>query len=100
MKNIYDFIGHDYAQTRQPDLRILGRLMELLRLPPGARIADVGAGTGNYSNALADCGYIIKAIEPSQSMRRQAASRPGVCWIAVVGNNVMKQAPLACGELR
>lgn len=88
MRSIYDSIGHDYARTRQSDPRILSKLVEQLRLPLGARIADVGAGTGNYSNALADRGYIIKAIEPSLSMRRQAAVRPGVCWVAGVAESI------------
>lgn len=88
MRSIYDAIGHDYARTRQSDSRILSMLVEQLQLPPGARIADVGAGTGNYSNALADRGYIINAIEPSLSMRRQAAVRPEVCWIAGVAESI------------
>jgi SAM-dependent methyltransferase len=43
-------------------------------------MCDVGAGTGNYTNALADRGYRIEAIEPSVVMRQQATPHPAVAW--------------------
>jgi len=43
-------------------------------------IADVGAGTGNYSNALAQHGYKVQATEPSELMRSQARRVPDVQW--------------------
>jgi 2-polyprenyl-3-methyl-5-hydroxy-6-metoxy-1,4-benzoquinol methylase len=46
-----------------------------------AEISDVGAGTGNYSCALARRGYTIKAIEPSIVMRSQAEQREAVEWL-------------------
>ena len=68
----YDSIGRDYNQNRTADHRILAVIKDLLGLPPGSTIADIGAGTGNYSNALADLGYKIEAVEPSGEMRSQA----------------------------
>ena len=35
------------------DPKIVDAIVELLGVPPGSAIADVGAGTGNYSCALA-----------------------------------------------
>ena len=43
---------------------------------------DVGAGTGNYSVALARLGYRVTAVEPSATMREQAEDTPGVRWVA------------------
>ncbi len=77
---IYDTIGRDYNRSRRADPSIVRIIHELLDLPPGSTVADIGAGTGNYANALADLGYRIQAVEPSDRMRRQATPHPGVQW--------------------
>jgi ubiquinone/menaquinone biosynthesis C-methylase UbiE len=79
---LYDRIGEGYVASRAADPRIVGELTRLLDLPAGAAIADVGAGTGNYANALAEEGYRVQAIEPSATMRTQARPHPGVAWHA------------------
>lgn len=38
-------------------------LDRLLNLPRGSTIADIGAGTGNYTIALANLVYNLKAME-------------------------------------
>lgn len=68
---LYNSIGEGYNATRQADERIVAKLISLLDLPTGSKIADVGAGTGNYSNAIAEAGYQVIAIEPSQVMQSQ-----------------------------
>jgi protein-L-isoaspartate O-methyltransferase len=70
MSRLFDAIGKEYNRTRRADPRIVARLVELLRLPAGATGADVGAGTGNYSNALADQSVAVIAIEPATTMWR------------------------------
>ena len=77
---IYNSIGQQYSKTRVPDCRIVDRLIALLDLSPGSTIADLGAGTGGYSTALADRGFIIKAIEPSIVMQNQAIEHPQINW--------------------
>jgi SAM-dependent methyltransferase len=77
---LYDQIGHGYSRTRRADARIVERIAALLALPAASHIADVGAGTGNYSNALAEAGYKVVAIEPSATMRSQAVAHPSVIW--------------------
>ena len=77
----YDKIGVRYKKHRQADTRIVDVLYSLLNLPPGSVIADIGAGTGNYSIVLADKGYKIKAIEPSSIMRMQSLKSSKVEWI-------------------
>ena len=45
-------------------------------------MVDVGAGTGNYSAALARLAYPVIAVEPSTVMRCQAEDVPDVRWVA------------------
>jgi ubiquinone/menaquinone biosynthesis C-methylase UbiE len=78
---IYNHIGRVYNASRRAEPAIVGSLVELLGLPPGSVIADVGAGTGNYANALADAGFSVKAIEPSAEMRAQATPHQGATWL-------------------
>lgn len=42
-------------------------------MPQDAVIADIGAGTGKFTVALAERGYSVFAIEPNADMRRQLA---------------------------
>ncbi len=67
---VYNIIGKGYTKYRQADTRIVDLLHSLLNLPSRSIIAAIGAGTGNYSLALANKGYIVKVIEPSEVMRR------------------------------
>jgi ubiquinone/menaquinone biosynthesis C-methylase UbiE len=85
---LYNFIGEGYNFTRKSDRRIVETLINLLALPPGATIADVGAGTGNYSRAIADLGYQIIAIEPSILMQSQAIVHPQVRWITATAEAI------------
>ncbi len=78
---VYDTIGKGYNANRAEDSRILDAAKDLLNLQPGSVIADIGAGTGNYSNAFADLGYIVKAVEPSEEMRNQASPNSNVTWV-------------------
>ena len=78
----YDAIGVKYNTYRNADIRIITILKELLGLPDGSIIVDVGAGTGNYTNALASMGYKLKAIEPSAVMCEQTIPHPNVEWFA------------------
>jgi ubiquinone/menaquinone biosynthesis C-methylase UbiE len=78
----YNRIGIDYNRHRAVEPSVVRELVRLLSLPPGSVIADIGAGTGNYSNALAQQGYKLQAIEPSDLMRSQAPRNPSVQWHA------------------
>ncbi|MDF5732450.1 MAG: hypothetical protein PUP92_31745 [Rhizonema sp. PD38] len=46
---IYDSIGKQYTKTRIPDPRIVKTIINLLNLPQGSILADIGAGTGGYT---------------------------------------------------
>ena len=87
-KPVYDSIGKKYNANRQADPRIVKKIVEFLNLPEGSCIADIGAGTGNYSNALADLGYGVIAIEPSVVMRSQAKPHKKVRWLEGVSESI------------
>ena len=76
----YDLIGKGYNSRRAADVRILSKLVALLDQPEGAHILDVGAGTGNYTAALADLGYSMTALEPSTIMLESAVGRDSIDW--------------------
>ncbi len=80
MEAIYDNLGIGYTKHRRADTRIVKRLVDLLALSPPSTLADIGAGTGNYSRAIADLGFHVQAIEPSATMRLQAVPHNSVRW--------------------
>jgi len=85
---IYNSIGTNYNTNRSADTRIINIVQDLLDLPIGSIIADIGAGTGNYSNAFADLGYKVKAVEPSEKMRKQAKANSNVTWISGTAESI------------
>ena len=85
---LYNSIGQNYNRTRQADSRIVARLIGLLNLPRGSTIADVGAGTGNYSNAIASQGYRVVAIEPSEVMQNQRQAHPYLNWLTAAAEQI------------
>ena len=78
---IYNRIGEKYSVHRKADQRIVDKMYSLLDLSKNAVIADIGAGTGNYSNSIADNGNLVYAIEPSIKMISQATYHSNVKWI-------------------
>lgn len=92
---IYDRIGSSYSLFRKADPRIVGSILNLLKLPQESVIADIGAGTGNYARALADKGFDIYAIEPSSVMINQSIPHPHVRYLAGIAENI----PLSDGAV-
>jgi SAM-dependent methyltransferase len=69
------------ARPPYPSL-VLDRLLARTGVIAGARVADLGAGTGIFTAQLAARGLIVDAIEPSDEMRAQAPTLAGVTWRA------------------
>ncbi|RCJ33602.1 MerR family transcriptional regulator [Nostoc punctiforme NIES-2108] len=86
--SIYNSIGQQYSKTRVPDIRIVNKLIDLLNLPKGSIIADIGAGTGGYSLALANKGFIVNAVEPSVVMQKQAVEHQQIKWFTGYAENL------------
>lgn len=96
---LYDAIGRDYATTRLADARIVSGLDEALNLGHSSTILDVGAGTGKYSRALADLGFTVLSIEPSEVMRGQSLPHPRVRAIAAPAEDIPLPSDSADGAI-
>ena len=71
----YDALAAAYARDRQVHPRVLKHLAGAV--PNGARVLEVGCGTGNYIIALAAAtGAVCWGIDPSEGMLEQARRRP------------------------
>ena len=70
--------GASTAEEPAGSFRRGGRALPAQALP--LRAADIGAGTGKMSELLARAGAVVDAVEPSEAMRAQASSMPGVTW--------------------
>lgn len=62
------------AQQRYSDY-LLARLETCLADRPGARILDVGCGTGHLLTQLLDRGYRVDAVNPAEYLNRQVKAR-------------------------
>lgn len=85
---LFDLIGEKYDGTRRADPGIARKLVSLIETPSGGVVADIGAGTGNYSEVLAQNNYKVYAIEPSEIMRSQAKKNAGIFWLDGVAENL------------
>jgi ubiquinone/menaquinone biosynthesis C-methylase UbiE len=85
---VYDTIGNNYNKTRSPDQRILSQILSLIHDPPPLLLADIGAGTGNYSFELADRGYTVHALEPSEKMLKQKKNHDRLTWYSGFAENI------------
>ena len=83
----YNKIGSNYNLNRYADHRIINNLIELINTSKESLIIDIGAGTGNYTNKLADYGFRVDAIEPSTLMIDQAEKHSKVRWIESSAEN-------------
>ncbi len=70
-----------YALSR-PDYppELVHTLLATTATPPGATVADLGAGTGISSRLLAAAGLHVIAVEPNAAMQAEAVASDGVRW--------------------
>ena len=92
---IYDQIGINYAKYRKADPRIATAILKHLNTPKKSIIADIGAGTGSYSQVIAENGHIVKCIEPSSVMSNQKKAHKNIEWKQGDAENI----PLETGSM-
>jgi demethylmenaquinone methyltransferase/2-methoxy-6-polyprenyl-1,4-benzoquinol methylase len=71
----YSRQAETYDATRAASPSVLGPLREALAGAPGRRLADIGGGTGNYSRALRDEGWVPVVVDREPAMLAQAAAK-------------------------
>lgn len=77
----------DYVKYRPGyPVQLMAFLHEACGVAPGARVADIGAGTGISSKMLLDAGHLVVAVEPNAAMREAAEAwlgdHPGFTSVA------------------
>jgi len=78
-----DFTGQAgaYARSRPGYPRdLVDRLIAGAGVRRGDAIAEIGAGTGLFTEALGGRGLVVTALEPNDAMRAEAPELPGVSW--------------------
>jgi ubiquinone/menaquinone biosynthesis C-methylase UbiE len=77
----YDSVADAYLRIHQPRHALAAKdLVELAEVMPGARVLDVGTGTGVVARAAASAagpGGLVVGIDPSMEMLRTAAPQGG-----------------------
>lgn len=81
----YDAWAQKYDQTRGVSPSVLRPLLTALGPAGGRSLLDIGGGTGNYSVALTEAGFVVAHCDPSPGMVRRAASKPEI-GAAVAGD--------------
>lgn len=72
----FDGKGELYAKARPNySAELFDYLKKTLLIPEGSVFADVGSGTGIFSEQLLNHGYRVYAIEPNADMRKKAEER-------------------------
>lgn len=75
MTAIYDSIGIHYNATRKADPYLFLQLLFHLDPKKEGVYADIGCGTGNYTNEFQKKGFSFIGIDPSKEMLSQAKVR-------------------------
>jgi SAM-dependent methyltransferase len=83
----------DVYDARPPYPPALVDALAALAGPPGARIADLGAGIGHLALPLASRGYDVAAIEPAGAMLERLRARARARGLAVDALHATAEAP-------
>lgn len=72
----FDGKGDIYEKARPKYAsELLEYLKNTLNISDSAVIADIGSGTGIFTEQLLFCGYTVYAVEPNEDMRRKAEEK-------------------------
>ncbi len=72
----FDGKGDLYAKARPKYADALfDHIKNTLHIPAGSVFADIGSGTGIFTEQLLACGYRVYAVEPNADMQQKAEER-------------------------
>jgi SAM-dependent methyltransferase len=91
----YDLFYHSQRRAFRHVLRAHG---DRLGLTAGARILDIGCGTGALASVLAERGYRVHAVEPSAGMRARARRHFAGTAIVLRNTNPLRGLPYVDGS--
>jgi len=86
----YDLFFHSQRRAFRRTYRRHGHR---LGLAAGARILDIGCGTGALASVLADRGFRVSAVEPSAGMRARARRRLAGTEVALSAGDALAGLP-------
>ena len=92
----FDGKGAIYAKARPKYAAALFEYFKnTLRIPAGSVFADVGSGTGIFTEQLLHCGYRVFAVEPNADMRKQAEEKlsHNESFVSVSGSDADMKLP-------
>ncbi|HET8539875.1 MAG TPA: methyltransferase domain-containing protein [Anaeromyxobacter sp.] len=75
--------AYDRGRPEYPP-EAVARVAAALRLRPGVRLLDAGAGTGKLSRLVAAAGAAVFAADPAEPMIRRLAGAPGIVPLRAV----------------
>lgn len=73
-------------------------LQEVLSSGPSRRILDLGCGTGEHARLLSEMGFVVVAIDRSESMLARLREKPLPAGLEVVQGDIADVAELTTGE--
>lgn len=74
--NRFDGKGEIYAKARpRYAMGLFDYLQTTLHISTGSVFADIGSGTGIFTEQLLSCGYKVFAVEPNEDMRKKAEEK-------------------------
>lgn len=72
----FDGKGEIYAKARpRYAVELFGYIKNTLQIPEKSVFADIGSGTGIFSEHLLNSGYRVYAVEPNADMRKKAEEK-------------------------
>jgi SAM-dependent methyltransferase len=82
---VFDEVAEDYDQVRAGyPTEIVASALDRARLTPGARVLEIGCGTGKLTEVLVGLGLRVDAVDPGARMvaaaRRRLGSSEGVAF--------------------
>lgn len=79
-RQLGDFTQQAEAYCARPGypVELLARLAVTAAVAPGESVADIGAGTGLFSQLLTQLGLEVTAVEPNDAMRARAPGSSGI----------------------
>ncbi len=97
-KRRFSGVALDYARHRPSyPSALIDWIARQARLRPGARVVDVGCGTGISTRLFAARGFDVVGVEPNESMRAQASGAGGTRYVE--GEAEATGLPSACADL-